>query len=228
MDFSDRAPRRRRRRRLLIALGVILVVGLSIWLVWFSPVLQVRDVRVVGVEGLRAQEVLAAADVSTGTPLARLDAAAAEESVRALPWVSGVEVRRGWPSEVVLAVEARTPIAVLEGGEADLGLDADGVAFTSAEPLSRRLPRVRAEGAPLTAAMTVISELPEDLLKRVVSVTATTIDDVDLHLRSGDVVRWGSAQDGETKAEVLRALLRRKADLYDVSAPELPTTFRLS
>ena len=29
-----------------------------------------------------------------------------------------------------------------------------------------------------------------------------------------------------TKAEVLRALLDRRADVYDVSAPELPTTFR--
>jgi hypothetical protein len=28
------------------------------------------------------------------------------------------------------------------------------------------------------------------------------------------------------KAQVLRALLRRKADIYDVTAPELPTTFK--
>ena len=91
----------------------------------------------------------------------------------------------------------------------------------------RRLPKVRAEGGALAAATSVVNGLPADLLKRVVSVSATTLDDIDLHLRSGDVVRWGSALDSETKAEVLQALLRRKADLYDVSAPELPTTFKL-
>jgi len=59
-----------------------------------------------------------------------------------------------------------------------------------------------------------------------VSLTATTLDDVTLTLRSGDTVRWGSAEQPEFKAEVLHALMKRKADVYDVAAPELPTTFR--
>ena len=239
VDFSDPAPRRRRRRRILIAVLVILVAAASVWLVWFSSVLEVRQVRVVGADGARADEVLAAAAVPVGTPLARVDAAGAEQSVRDLPWVSAVEVRRGWPNEVVLAVEVREPIAVLDPtaaptagvdaatGQGPLGIDAAGVVFPVVGELPRRLPKVRAQGAALAAATSVVNVLPDDLLKRVVSVTATTMDDIDLHLRSGDVVRWGSSLDSETKAEVLRALLKRKADMYDVSAPELPTTFKL-
>jgi cell division protein FtsQ len=49
---------------------------------------------------------------------------------------------------------------------------------------------------------------------------------VEFTLRSGAVVRWGSQDQADFKADVLRALLRDKQDLYDVSAPELPTTFR--
>lgn len=239
VDFRDPTPRRRRRRRIVI--GSLLLVGLAagVWLIWFSPVLQVREVRVVGVEGVRADEVLAAAAVPTGTPLARIDASSAERGIGELPWVSAVEVRRGWPSEVVLAVEVREPIAVLDAAAAaalgvpvssagaTLGIDAEAVVFESVGPLPRKLPKVRAEGAALSAVMTVVNGLPPDLLKRVVSITATTRDDIDLNLRSGDVVRWGSALESEEKVEVLRALLGRKADLYDVSAPELPTTFRL-
>lgn len=239
VDLSDHGPRRRRRRRLLVLTLLLVVAAGAIWLVWFSSVLQVREVRVVGVEGIRAEEVLRAADVPVGLPLARVDAAAAEQGTRALPWVQAVEVRRGWPSEVVLAVEVRQPVAVLDasaplpasvaavGGDGPWGIDADGVVFPAEEGLPRRLPRVRAGGAALAAATSVVNTLPEDLLRRVVSVTATTLDDIDLHLRSGDVVRWGSALDSEMKAEVLRALLGRKADMYDVSAPELPTTFKL-
>lgn len=258
VDFSDPAPRRRRRRRLVIAALLVLITAGIVWLVWFSSVLQVREVRVVGVEGARAAEVLAAAAVPVGLPLARVDAGSAEQGVRDLPWVSVVEVRRGWPNEVVLAVEVREPVAVLDpavpvpdslmaGGTlsgsaagsapgsatgsapatGQWGIDADGVVFPVANELPRRLPKVRAEGAALAAATSVVNGLPADLLKRVVSVSATTLDDIDLHLRSGDVVRWGSALDSETKAEVLRALLGRKADMYDVSAPELPTTFKL-
>ena len=55
---------------------------------------------------------------------------------------------------------------------------------------------------------------------------ATGHDDIELTLRSGDRVRWGSADQPEVKAQVLRALMNRKADVYDVAAPELPTTFR--
>lgn len=221
------SSRRRRLIRLLIAVAVLIVVAGCIWLVWFSPVLQVQQVRVVGAEGPRAQEVLAAADVPTGVPLARVDAASAQARVSDLPWVSSVEVRRGWPNEVVVAVQTREARAVLSSDPRATGIDADGVVFVAADPLPKGLPRVSAEGAALRSAMEVLTGLPEDLARRVVAVSATTRDDIDLTLRSGDVVRWGSTEEPQTKAQVLRALLKRKADLYDVSAPELPTTFRL-
>jgi cell division protein FtsQ len=37
-------------------------------------------------------------------------------------------------------------------------------------------------------------------------------------------VVWGSAEQNEEKAVVLRPLLKVDAERYDVSAPELPTT----
>lgn len=224
----------RRRRRLLRLLALVLLAGLvvaGVWAVWFSALLSVREVRAVGVEGGRAETVLAAAAVPTGVPLARVDAARAEQAVLALDWVSDAEVRRGWPSEVVIAVTAREPVAVLTGEGADpaagrRAVDAEGVVFQTTAAESRGLPRVDAEGVALAEAMAVLAALPPDLAKRVVSAAAGTRDDVELTLRSGDLVRWGSADQAAFKAEVLRALMTRKADVYDVSAPELPTTFR--
>jgi cell division protein FtsQ len=37
-------------------------------------------------------------------------------------------------------------------------------------------------------------------------------------------VVWGSADDSGRKAEVLSVLMHRKAQVYDVSAPDLPVT----
>lgn len=227
VDFSDPSPRRRRRRRILVLIGLALLTAAVVWVVWFSSVLSVREVRVVGVEDARASEVLAVAAVPTGVPLARLDTAAAEQRVRELPWVAGAEVRRGWPVEAVIAVTLREPIAVMESDPRRMAVDADAVVFETDQGLPRGLPRMRAEGTALEAAVAVLQSLPDDIRARVVTVVATTRDDVDLLLRSGAEVRWGNAEQSEMKAEVLRALLRRKADLYDVSAPELPTTFRL-
>ncbi len=225
------APRPRRRRhwlRLALVAALLVVVGAVAWVVWFSSVLAVQDVRVLGVDGGRADLVLRTAAVPVGVPLARLDTADAQQRVGALPWVASVEVRRGWPREVVVAVTPRVPIAVLaDGGAAGRqAVDADGVAFEVTGGLPKDLPRVDAEGVGRETAMAVLSTLPADVARRVVAVSASTRDDVELLLRSGDLVQWGSAERAEFKAEVLRALLKRKADVYDVSAPELPTTFR--
>jgi cell division protein FtsQ len=190
----------------------------------FSSVLAVRQVRVVGVTGPQSSAVLAAASVPLGLPLARVDADAARAGVLALPWVSSAEIRRGWPNEVVIAVAYRTPIAV--DAVSGRAVDAEGVVFDAAGPLAATLPRVRAADVGLTTAMAVLATLPADLAPRVKSLTASTRDDVDLLLRSGAKVHWGSADQPELKARVLSALLRQRKDVYDVTAPELPTTFR--
>jgi cell division protein FtsQ len=208
----------------LVVLAAAAVAG-CVWMVWFSSVFAASAVRVVGVEGGRADDVLAAAAVPVGMPLARIDTAPAERAVRELPWVLAAEVRRGWPSEIVVAVTPRVPIATIVDGTGRSGVDAEGAVF-AAGPLPKGLPSVTAEGVGLTAAMASLATLPPDLARRVVSVSATTRDDVEFTLRSGDVVRWGSADQPELKAQVLRALMKRRADIYDVAAPEVPTRFR--
>ncbi len=224
VDFGDRSSRRRRRLRALVIVLVVLLVAGSAWVVFFSSLLSVKSVRVVGADGVQADQVLAAAAIPLGTPLARVDTSQAQAGVLALAWVSGVEVRRGWPNEVVLAVTTRVPVAVLAGS--NLEVDAEGVTFDMAGAPPPTLPSVTAKGIGLETAMAVLAGLPADLLAKVVSVTASTRDDVGLVLRSGADVRWGSADQGDFKAEVLTALLRHKREVYDVTAPELPTTFK--
>lgn len=223
VDFSDRSERRRRRlRSILIVVSVVLAGGVA-WLVWFSPVLSVTGVRVVGVVGDEANAVLAVSRIPIGVPLARIDADAASAAVLSLPWVSAAEVRRGWPTEVVIAVQPRTAIAV--DSVSGRGIDASGVVFDASAALPKTLPSVAASGVGIDAAMSVIANLPADLGPRVAKVTATSRDDVDLELHSGAKVHWGSADQVDLKSSVLRALMKKKQDVYDVTAPELPTTF---
>jgi cell division protein FtsQ len=206
-------------RRGLVAVGVMAALAL-VWMIWFSTVFAVNEVRVVGAEGEAADAVVRAAQVPVGVPLAQLEAEDVALRIRTLPWVDSVDVRRAWPRSVVLAVEERSGIARREG---EL-VDATGVAFTPIGPIPKGLPLVRAEGPALEAAMRVYTTLPAKWQSRVVRVTATSRDDVALTLRSGVVVRWGGPERSEFKATVLDALTTRRAAIYDVSAPELPTT----
>lgn len=207
----------------LLALSAVAVVAVLVWIVWFSSVLSAREIRVVGAEGGAAERVVRTAAISQGEPLARMNADAAAARVLEIPWVADAEVRRGWPSEVVIAVSQRTPVAKIIGtGQV---VDVEGAVFDLPGRLPDGLPTVRADGEALVEAMSVLRELPDDLQRRVRVISATTRDDVSFVLGNGTTIRWGSAERGDLKAQVVTALLPRRARMIDVTAPELPTTF---
>jgi cell division protein FtsQ len=190
-------------------------------------VLAVRTVRVVGATTLDPASVIAAAGVPVGTPLARVDVTGARARIEALPKVASVEVRRGWPHDLVLAVVERTPAAAVPTATGGVDLvDAGGVTFSHAASPGR-LPVVRApDSSGLRSALDVLSALPASLRATVVSARASTRDDVTLVLSSGATVRWGDASRGQRKAVVLAALVRSPARIYDVTAPDLPAVTR--
>lgn len=224
VELDDhRAPAPRKGLRIVLAVLVLLALAASGWMVWFSSLLTAESVSVLGVDGVAAQEVKNTASVPLGVPLAQLDTETIADRLSTIGWIDHIEVRRGWPHDVVIAVTPRTAIATRGDGTV---VDAAGVPFTPVEQVPPGLPTVRADDLGLVAAMGVLVSLPEDLRSKVVHLKATTRDDVVLTLKSSAVVRWGSTEQAELKAQVTRALLKRKAKIYDVSAPELPTTFK--
>lgn len=233
MFLGDRALRRQRLRRLTIVVAALLTAVILGWLVWFSPLLAVTSVRVVGADPAQAVAVTSAAAIPIGEPMARIDAGGAQAAVLSLPWVASAEIRRGWPHEVVIAV---TPKVVVAMTPDKLAVASDGATFplpSSAVPSSTvpsstvpSLPTLTAQGEARTAAAQVLGALPDDLRIRVRAASAGTPDSVDLTLRSGATVHWGSADQAVEKIQVLRALLAHRAQVYDVTAPGLPTTWR--
>ncbi|MDN4173037.1 FtsQ-type POTRA domain-containing protein [Nocardioides sp. SOB77] len=224
----QRAGRRRRWRLLLALVLVVALVAGGVWLVLFSDRLAVQGVEVRGTGTLSSGEVRAAADVPTGEPLATLDLGAIASRVETLAPVRSVDVSRQWPDSVLIAVEERTPVAVVSIGGEFRGLDAEGVVFDRFRQAPAGLPRVEvaadvADDA-LVEAAAVVAALPGDLAAKVDHVEVRTVDQVSLALRDGRTVRWGSAEDSEQKAEVLAGLLAaQQAPIYDVSVPGQPT-----
>ena len=211
---------------LLALLLVGALVGV-VWLFWFSTYLSVRSVEVSGVDRLRDAEVLAAADVREGEPLARVDLATVRARVQALAEVRSAEVTRTWPDTVTISVQERIPVAVVEIGGRLRGLDVEGVVFREYRSVPQGLPRVETPvdtgRDALVEAAAVVSALPGDLTERVDHVEVATVDQISLELRDGRTVVWGSAEESEAKAEVLAALLEQPGSTYDVSVPGQPT-----
>ena len=218
--------------RYLAVAGVLLVLlGGGIYVVYFSSALSVRDVEVVGARTITTADVEAVAAVPTGGPLATVDLDAIRFRVRALEAVRSVEVTRQWPDGVLITIQEREAVAVVRLGADLQGVDVEGVPFRSYRRPPSGLPRIETPGSitatdedALREAVTVVAALPREVSVLVDHLDLRSVDEIDLVLRDGRVVRWGSAEASGEKATVLIALLSRRAEVYDVSVPAQPTT----
>jgi cell division protein FtsQ len=220
------------RAAFIFIVAVVIVVGVA-WALLGSSLLVVRHVRVTGNGGVPAAQIRAAAGIPGGTPLARLDEAAAARRVEAIPQILSARVSRSWPDTVVIAVRQRVPALAVAapGGLFDL-VDVDGVVVSRVPARPAGMPlltappaRLRASPA-VRAAVLVLRGLPAPIRERVTSVIAASAGTVILHLRGRVTVTWGSATDGSAKARELAVLLRTPAWAIDVSSPAVAVTGR--
>ena len=76
--------------------------------------------------------------------------------------------------------------------------------------------------------MSVITELPVIIMSQLTHVESSESDGVQLTLRKGARIIWGSSEDFGLKSRVLATLLTgagaSKVQTFDVSAPFAPTT----
>ena len=240
IDKATRRSRRRFARRqwrrrwlawryLLVLVLVVAIVGGGIYAVWFSKWIAVEEIEVSGAQTVEASDIRARSGIDEGEPLVRVDLATAERRIGALAVIRSVSVTRQWPHGVLISIEERTAIAVVEIGGRLRGMDADGVVFRDYQKAPPGLPRVETSigtsSAALQEAAKVISALPQELSLIVDHVQVTTVDQISLELKDGRSVTWGSAEESDTKAEVLALLLATvQAEVYDVSVPSKPTT----
>lgn len=226
---KSRKPRRSRRRKVLaftsIALLLVLL-GVSVWSVYFSTALVTKRVSVVGTHDLTPMQVSFAAQVPIGVPLARQDTDAIAERTTALPPIESAAVTRDWPSTIRITVVERKPVLAVRQPDGYVVVDKSGVAYQtkSVMPPEVLLAEVDAGDAPLLSEVAIVATaLPKKLRGMVDRITAGNRDSIVLVLESGRTVTWGSSSDSELKAEVARALLKRKPkSSLDVSSPHNP------
>jgi cell division protein FtsQ len=215
----------------LAGLGVIAGVA---WVLLDSQLLVVRSVAVTGTRLVPASEVVAAADVPTGIPLARVNTAQVARRVDAIRQVASATVTKDWPDALTITVRERTPAVAVRMADGGYDLvDPAGVIvrWAAAKPAALPLYLTSVPGSALpgdpgvAAATAVLAELPSWLHRSVVSVTAAGsagnpgTDQVTLYLRGRKTVVWGGTDRAAEKGRELAILIRDPARYYDVSAP---------
>jgi cell division protein FtsQ len=224
-------PADRRRTILIVAAATVALALLATWLVAFSSVFGVRNVEVRGVHVLTADQVRAAADISNGTPLVRLDTSAITSRVEQLPEVASAQVSTSFPSTVVIVVEERIAVGyTLRNGHAVL-VDSSGAEYRTVNEPPAGLPHfvlpAGAQQRPTAAAVAAVATaLPRAVVREVRSIDALNPSRITLVLAGHRLVQWGSADQTAFKARLLPALLRRPVGYVDLTNPSEPFTRR--
>jgi cell division protein FtsQ len=220
----------RRRQGLWIGLAAgVLAVAALVWLTVFSPLLDVRDVQVVGAAPDQVDPIRDAAAIGPGTSLLWLDGDEVVERVRTLPRIAAVAVSRDWPGTLVVTVAEREPVLAAPAPGGVLLVDATGFGYRTLPERPAGVPTLvlppgvlpSPDEAGTRAAADVSVALPATLRAEVLEVRANGRFDVSFVLSGSREVRWGADTDNERKAAVLSALLTRPGTVYDVSTPDL-------
>ncbi|WP_397559402.1 cell division protein FtsQ/DivIB [Spongiactinospora sp. 9N601] len=215
-------------RVVLVLVLFAAVVGCATWIVFFSSVLGLREIKVVGNLTVPSEQIQRAAGVPEGHPLATVDLGGVRGRVLGIRQIESAAVERTWPGTLRIAIVERRPVAVLPvAGKAAL-VDKYGVVTEVRSVGSPRLPLLRVnrpspEDPSTRAALAVIVSLPATLAPKVAEVRATGPEAVSLRLGDGRTVVWGGPDRARQKARILMTLLKKPADSYDVSSPEVVT-----
>jgi cell division protein FtsQ len=212
--------------RIAVAVGLLLaLIGGGV--VWYSPLFAVRQVTVEGARDVSDSDIVTALAVADGTPLLRVDTAAAAARVERIPRVASCHVQVDFPSTIRVTVRERAPLVFFENAQGAHLVDSTGVEYALA-PAPPDVPRLRtAHPGPndpdTKAALTVLVAVPDPLRAQIQTISARTISDITLTLRDGRVVQWGGTADSVRKAAITGPMLSQPGHTFDVSSPDLPT-----
>lgn len=231
---GSRAVRRLRVGHWFGVIAALLMLGLAGYLVFFSAVLDVRQVRLVGGDRFTQAQLDEIAATELGRPLARADGDAIIGQVTGFPAVRDAQVVRAWPHTLEVRVDERVPVASVPAGDAaadgeagagqdtgddqsaaDDGYDlvaGDGVHIERVDEAPADLPRIDAEareaGPPtVTAVATVLAVLDLDQRGRIVEATAASPDSIQLRVEV-PVRPDTDASDRAAEAEAVEGLTR--------------------
>ncbi|MEO3871606.1 FtsQ-type POTRA domain-containing protein [Nonomuraea sp. B12E4] len=206
------------------------VVGTAAWLVFFSPVLGVRSIEIVGNITVPSERIKQQAGVPDLHPLATVNLADVESRVLDIRQLATAKVDRIWPGTLKIQVVEREPVAAIAAGGKFAIIDKQGVVIEVKNSVPPMLPLLKvdnpATGDPvMTAALQVVQAVPDVIAGRLRQVRAGTAEGVTLELSDGRTVIWGGPDRPEEKARILTSLLKREkaVTLYDVSSPDVVT-----
>ena len=199
----------------VLGLASAVALGVAGFAVSRSSVFDARAVEVAGVEHLSRAEVIDLAGVSTDTNVVWLDEATIERRLESHPWIAAADIHAALPGTIQIRVLERSPVAIAVDGGRRLLVAGDGTVLGPATT-DERLPSIELPAAgsvegprsSLGGAARALGAMDAELRARVRQVTVGIDGTLEVWLRDGIRVRFGSPTEMVPKALALHQVLR--------------------
>jgi cell division protein FtsQ len=232
------ARARRRRTVVLSVLAGLATIGAGYWALTGPPA-AIRHLKVTGYAraDLPALDWAARVAASSGT-MVSLPTERLRRALAAYPWVERIDVRRDWPSGVVVNVVQAIPAAVVVPQRGQRMLVTAAGRVLGPAPRRPGLPRIALDGAApavgqsltsaaVTAPLAFLAPLPREIARRVRRLGIAGDGLLGARLQGGPELRLGSPEMLDEKARALVAIMRylpaqEEANVayLDLSVPE--------
>ena len=214
------------RRRLLVVLGIVAVVLVPAAVFGgralrhaceTSSRLAIREIEVEGTRRLDPEDLAQEAGVQTGDNLFRMNPGLAEARLSTNPWVAAVDIRRSFPSRVVIRIAEREPVALVDAA-GWVAIDATGAILPLGAIQERfDLPIITGSGAPANidsarlargaAFLRVVALERPYLLRDISEVNVSDASDLVAYtMHSGTAIRFGADGFAEKLARLVPVL----------------------
>ena len=211
-----------KRRIIFVVVVIAAIISTLLYIGWYSNLLIVKNIEIRGAQEIPVEIISDTAQVSLNTQLLRVPTATVVERLKTITQIGRAEVRRGWPSTLVIQIIERTPIAVTDISEGRFLVDATGFPYLPA-PADANFPLVSGpDDASRASSVLVWQSFPDWLKPEIVSTNADNPNSMWLLMTSGRTVLWGNVDKAQEKSAVLKVLRRMAGSTYDVSTPEVP------
>ena len=230
----------RRRLRVLLILGGFVLAALLSWGATRTPLLNVDTLRITGTSRTTPADIATASGLERGMAMFDVHTEAARRRIEAMPWVRRAQVKREWPSTVVVDVQERQPVATLPGQGGVATVDRSGRVLAvsptppSGQPLLLGLapagPPGTMIGARAADLLAVAQAVPPAVVPRVAGVALAEGGQVELRLRPSGVVRLGPPDKLADKLLAVETVLAQvdltRLAVLDVRVPSSPAITR--
>lgn len=211
------------RQRIIFSLILVLAISSTlIYIGWYSNLLIVKNVEVRGNQVVATEIITETAQISLNTQLLRVPINNVVERLQTISQIGRAEVRRGWPSTLVIDVTERVPVALTDIPEGRFLVDESGFPYLLAST-EVNLPLISGPDDPSRLlSISVWQSFPDWLKAEIVSINADDASSVSMMMTSGRKVIWGDVNQSSEKSAVLKVLRRMAGSTYDVSTPQVP------